>query len=76
MDLSMFLSALQALVWIVGIPAIYLLPTFIAGGRQHHQRRAILILNVFGGWTVLGWIAALTWACMATDPEKSAPPAA
>jgi hypothetical protein len=75
MSLDMFFGALQAMVWIVGIPALYLLPTFIAGGRVHRQRRAILILNVFGGWTVIGWIAALTWACMAAEPEKTAPPA-
>jgi hypothetical protein len=70
------LGALKAMVVIVGVPALYLLPTFIAGGRQHRQRRAILILNVFGGWTVLGWIAALTWACMDAGPEQAAPPTA
>jgi hypothetical protein len=25
------------------------------------------MLNLFLGWTLLGWIAALVWACMATQ---------
>jgi hypothetical protein len=73
MDLD-FPKAILTILLVLLIPALYLLPTFIAGGRMHSQRRAILILNVFGGWTVLGWIAALTWSCMATEPEKAAPP--
>jgi len=42
--------------------AIYFFPSIIAFGRQHHQQWAILVLNLFLGWTLIGWVAALVWA--------------
>lgn len=44
---------------------LYMLPTLIAFARGHHQRIAILLLNLFLGWTALGWIAALVWCATA-----------
>jgi hypothetical protein len=41
---------------------LYLLPTIVAFLRQHHNRWAILLLNIFLGWTFLGWVAALIWS--------------
>lgn len=50
-------------LWIiVVIIALYLLPTIVAWGRIHHQKWAILVLNLAFGWTVIGWFAALIWA--------------
>ncbi len=43
--------------------SIYLVPTFVADGRQHRRLLAIAVLNVLLGWTLLGWAAALVWAC-------------
>lgn len=31
----------------------------------------IFLLNLLSGWTLLGWIAALIWACV--DIKKSSP---
>ena len=42
---------------------IYFIPLIVALGRYHHQRTAIVMLNIFLGWTLLGWIIALIWAC-------------
>jgi len=44
----------------------YLLPGLIGQSRHHHQRTAIWVLDVFLGWTILGWIVALVWASSAT----------
>ena len=44
---------------LVSLP-LYFLPTFIA--RKKLNFRAIFILNLTLGWTVLGWIGALVWA--------------
>jgi DNA-directed RNA polymerase subunit RPC12/RpoP len=44
--------------------AIYFLPALVASGRRHYNRGAILVLNLFLGWTLIGWVAALVWACM------------
>ncbi len=41
----------------------YFLPYLIANKKQHLQKRAIYILNIFAGWTIIAWIVALIWAC-------------
>jgi len=43
---------------------IYFLPFFIATAREHKNRIAILLLNVFLGWTGLEWLGALIRAVM------------
>jgi predicted small integral membrane protein len=58
-----------ALVFVGGI-AIYLLPTLLAMSRNRRQAMAIGVLNVFLGWTFLGWVVALVWACMEDRTEK------
>jgi hypothetical protein len=42
---------------------IYFLPTIVASNRSHPSTGGITALNVFLGWTALGWIIALVWAC-------------
>ena len=42
--------------------AIYILPLLIATAIDHKNRIAIGLLNLFLGWTGLGWLAALIWA--------------
>jgi len=49
------------IIFVIGL-AIYLIPTFVAFGREHGNRVAILCLNIFLGWTFLGWVAALVWS--------------
>jgi hypothetical protein len=59
---------MDAPVLILIILVIYFLPGLVASGRSHRQRLAIGILNLLGGWTLIGWIGALVWACT-TDVE-------
>ena len=42
---------------------LYFLPALVAAIRSHRQAVAILVLNLFFGWTVFGWAGALVWAC-------------
>jgi hypothetical protein len=44
---------------------IYLAPTFVAAGRKHRNTGAICALNIFLGWTLLGWVMALVWGLTA-----------
>ena len=54
---------------VLGIIAVlYFFPTIVALLRDHHQLSAIALLNLFLGWTFLGWVAALGWACTAIRP--------
>lgn len=48
---------------VVSLLILYFLPTVIAGCRHHHQLGAIVVVNLFLGWTGLGWIVALAMAC-------------
>jgi hypothetical protein len=47
----------------------YLLPSIIAFKRGHHQRVAVLLVNIFAGWTFIGWVAALVWSATHIPPE-------
>jgi uncharacterized membrane protein HdeD (DUF308 family) len=40
----------------------YFIPTAIAVKRQHRNTTAIVVLNIFAGWTFVGWVVALVWA--------------
>jgi Superinfection immunity protein len=44
--------------------AIYFAPAIVAKVRDHRNLLAIGMLNLFLGWTLVGWVAALVWACM------------
>ena len=55
---------------IVGF-ALYFLPTWLAHRFQHPKRTAITVLNVFGGWIIVGWIVALVWACTSADANNN-----
>lgn len=40
----------------------YFFPAILAFSRSHHNATAIAVLNVFLGWTLIGWVLALVWA--------------
>jgi Superinfection immunity protein len=42
--------------------ALYFLPSIIALARNKRDITAIFLLNLFLGWSVIGWIVALVWA--------------
>ena len=41
---------------------MYFLPSIIALARSKRDLLAIFLLNLFLGWSVIGWIVALVWA--------------
>lgn len=43
---------------------LYFLPTIIAICSNHRNAVAISVLNLFLGWTFIGWVAALVWSVM------------
>ncbi len=42
--------------------AVHFLPTIVAVVRHHPKTLAIVLINIFLGWTVIGWVVALIWA--------------
>jgi hypothetical protein len=44
---------------------MYFLPSIIALVRSKRDILAIVLLNFFLGWTLIGWVVALVWAMKA-----------
>lgn len=55
-------------VELVIVLAIYFAPTIAAAMRKHKSQGGIAVINLFFGWTIVGWVLALAWA--AADPGR------
>lgn len=44
--------------FLIFLGALYFLPAIIAALRHTHNATGILLLNIFLGWTVVGWLVA------------------
>ena len=53
---------------------LYFLPTIVASNRGHRVA-GILLLNLFLGWTVIGWILMMLWALLSEPPYRVFPAA-
>lgn len=49
-------------VGILIIGGIYFIPSIIALVRKKRNKIAIIALNFFLGWSLIGWVVALVWA--------------
>ena len=56
------------LLFLIGL---YFLPAMIAYGRDMKNSWSVFFLNLFFGWTAIGWVAALCWAVAGTAELKS-----
>ncbi|MFJ6464241.1 superinfection immunity protein [Streptomyces sp. NPDC091387] len=45
------------------------MPTVVAFARGVPNKGSVLVLNLFLGWTVLGWIVSLAMAARSTQPR-------
>jgi len=52
-----------AVLLLLAALAAYLAPALVAAGRGHPDTLAIGVVNLAFGWTMLGWVVALAWAC-------------
>jgi hypothetical protein len=52
----------------------YFVPTAISLVREKRNSLAIFALNLFLGWTLVGWVAALVWALMAEAAPRPVSP--
>jgi hypothetical protein len=42
--------------------AVYFVPTIVAVARRAKNVLGIVLVNIFAGWTFIGWVIALVWA--------------
>ena len=50
------------IIWAVVLLFVYFIPAFIAYSKKHDNKTAIILLNIFLGWTLIGWVVSLVWA--------------
>ena len=47
---------------------LYFVPSMVAMARKTKRMGGIIIVNIFLGWSLLGWVGALVWAVI--DDKK------
>lgn len=52
------------------ILGLYFIPTILAVKNDHPSTAGIILLNIFLGWTFLGWLGALIWALNEPRPKR------
>lgn len=71
METNIFTMYMSFIITVTAI-LMYLLPSIVAYERRHQQKLAIFVLNLFLGWSFIGWIVCLVWAC--TEVRRRGPP--
>lgn len=49
----------------------YFIPMTIALFRRHHQLGPIFLINLFLGWTFVGWFVAFVWSFSRVDEPET-----
>ncbi|MFF4331326.1 superinfection immunity protein [Streptomyces sp. NPDC001591] len=47
---------------------LYLVPTVVAMVRAVPNRGSVIVVNIFLGWTLIGWVVALAMAARSKAP--------
>lgn len=73
-------TAHVVIAWVLAVlTGLYLLPWAVAATRNRSNVAAVALVNLFLGWTVVGWVVALVMACGSDRPvvvvQAYAPPA-
>lgn len=56
-------SPALTLIVVLFLIACYFLPTFVAALRGKLGTGGVFFVNLFLGWTVVGWFVSFIWAC-------------
>jgi hypothetical protein len=65
-------SAALSLLAFAATVVFYFVPTIVAWARRVPGKGSVTVVNVFLGWTVIGWIVALAMACRSRPQPQSA----
>jgi cell division protein FtsW (lipid II flippase) len=53
---------LIAVILLILVGIVYFFPSLIVNAYHPEHEKEIKKLNLFFGWTIIGWILALVWA--------------
>lgn len=62
-----------AWAFIIVLAVLYFVPSAIALLRRHRNAIAIVALNIFLGWTLVGWVVSLVWGLSNPASTPAAP---
>lgn len=62
---------MEALIFVFFLLGAYFLPNIIAALRQHPQHGSIFVINLFLGWTLIGWVVALAMSVSHISPQRN-----
>jgi hypothetical protein len=57
-----------------GLVVAYFIPSFIAKGREVKNAKSVYVVNIFLGWTFIGWVVALAMAVRSDEPKVQSVP--
>jgi len=58
-------------VLICSVCLAYIIPGLVASSRNVKSSGTIWVINIFFGWSVIGWIIALALACGESRPQPT-----
>lgn len=61
-DFGGIILILAGIIGVAAGIAIYFLPTIIGFKRNQPNKTSIFLLNLFLGWSLIGWVISLVWA--------------
>jgi len=64
-----FYHVIYSFIIVVAL-TFYFIPTLIAVFRKHEKAVQIFLLNIFLGWTLVGWVVALIWSVKKEEKEE------
>ena len=62
---------LIAIVILALLLFIYFIPSIVAANREHPSQGGIIVVNIFLGWTFIGWVVSLAWALSGTGQDQA-----
>ncbi len=61
---------MEAAVQLLFMIGLYLLPSIVAEVRKAPSKGSVFVINIFLGWTIIGWIVALAMAARDVPPAR------
>jgi len=58
---AFFIALFIYIIMMILLILLYFLPSIIAIKKKEKNKVTIIVINLFLGWTVIGWIFTLIW---------------
>lgn len=62
-------AAAGGLIIFLFFAAMYFIPVIVAGIRKVPNLGSVIVINLFLGWTLVGWVVALAMAARSQPPQ-------